>query len=75
VLTQSNVVIKSPAQMNSSDGEYQGMILLNPGGPGGSGVALILDFQKIAGLLIGTNYGLFTCLRFLSMYKLLILHL
>ncbi|KAI1346272.1 TAP-like protein-domain-containing protein [Xylaria sp. FL0043] len=31
-------LIKLPANSNSSYGGYQGMILINPGGPGGSGI-------------------------------------
>jgi hypothetical protein len=37
-------LLKYPAQANSSFGPYQGMILLNPGGPGPSGVEQALEY-------------------------------
>jgi hypothetical protein len=37
-------LVKYPAQQNSSFGDYQGMILLNPGGPGASGTQQALDY-------------------------------
>lgn len=37
-------LLKYPAQANSSVGPYQGMILLNPGGPGHSGVEQALEY-------------------------------
>lgn len=37
-------LVKYPAQSNSTSGPYQGMILLNPGGPGASGVEEALGY-------------------------------
>ncbi|KAH8588965.1 TAP-like protein-domain-containing protein [Bisporella sp. PMI_857] len=52
-------LIKISAQINSSSSAYQGMILVNPGGPGESGVDFILregysDLQSV----IGTNFDI-----------------
>ncbi|KAK9426677.1 putative Peptidase S33 tripeptidyl aminopeptidase-like C-terminal domain-containing protein [Seiridium unicorne] len=46
-------IIKYPAQANSSYGPYQGMILVNPGGPGSSGV----DEARYNGSLLQTVVG------------------
>jgi alpha/beta hydrolase fold len=51
-------LIKYPADPQSSDGLYKGILLVNPGGPGASGVVLVRqngsDFQKIS----GTNWDI-----------------
>ncbi|KAH6658109.1 hypothetical protein BKA67DRAFT_533283 [Truncatella angustata] len=49
-------LVKLPAQANSSFGAYQGMILLNPGGPGASGVELALGNASTVQALVGTNW-------------------
>lgn len=40
-------IVKYPAQSNSSLGPYQGMVLINPGGPGASGVSEALGNATI----------------------------
>uniref|UniRef100_A0A8H7K5H2 Peptidase S33 tripeptidyl aminopeptidase-like C-terminal domain-containing protein n=1 Tax=Bionectria ochroleuca TaxID=29856 RepID=A0A8H7K5H2_BIOOC len=58
-------LVKYPAEKNSSSGEYQGMVLMNPGGPGQSGVEMVIEYgstlqvgidiqQQIAA--IGSNF-------------------
>ncbi|ORY59959.1 TAP-like protein-domain-containing protein [Pseudomassariella vexata] len=47
-----------PAQSNSSFGAYQGMILLNPGGPGVSGVGEALDNASTIQAVVGTNWDI-----------------
>jgi len=49
-------LIKYPAVPNSPDGPYQGMILINPGGPGASGVNEARDNASTIQSLIGTNW-------------------
>lgn len=56
--TQASVpLMKVPAQKNSTAAPYKGLLLSNPGGPGGSGIDEILfdgiKLQEIS----GTNYG------------------
>ncbi|TVY85210.1 putative hydrolase [Lachnellula suecica] len=49
-------MIKVPAQSNSSAGPYQGMVLVNPGGPGASGVDEALYNGTLLQTVIGTNW-------------------
>ncbi|KAI0133947.1 TAP-like protein-domain-containing protein [Xylariales sp. AK1849] len=49
-------IVKYPAQSNSSYGPYQGMILLNPGGPGASGVNEALNNATLIQTVVGTNW-------------------
>jgi len=51
-------LLKYPAQSNSSDGPYQGQILLNPGGPGASGVSEALEGAALIQSVIGTNWDI-----------------
>ena len=51
-------LIKYPAQANSSDGSYQGMILLNPGGPGASGVDEARNNGSFIQAAVGTNWDI-----------------
>ncbi|KAI1097723.1 TAP-like protein-domain-containing protein [Jackrogersella minutella] len=56
-LGQASVpLIKYPAVSNSSDGPYQGMILVNPGGPGASGVEEARNNATTIQTIIGTNW-------------------
>ncbi|KAI1862335.1 uncharacterized protein JN550_010197 [Neoarthrinium moseri] len=48
-------IIKYPAASNSSFGPYQGMVLLNPGGPGGSGVNLARENGTLVQAVVGNN--------------------
>ncbi len=48
-------VIKLPAQ---SETEYKGTVLINPGGPGGSGVAALISFTTLAVSVIGNQYDI-----------------
>ncbi|TVY94225.1 putative hydrolase, partial [Lachnellula willkommii] len=49
-------LLKVPAQTNSSDGVYQGMLLLNPGGPGASGVSEALYNGSLVQAIVGSNW-------------------
>ncbi|KAJ8059894.1 hypothetical protein OCU04_011518 [Sclerotinia nivalis] len=51
-------IVKLPARNNSSSGSYQGMILLNPGGPGASGVSEALNNASIIQAVVGTNWDI-----------------
>ncbi|KAF3022556.1 hypothetical protein E8E14_012942 [Neopestalotiopsis sp. 37M] len=51
-------LLKVPAQANSSFGQYQGMLLVNPGGPGGSGVELALGNGTLIQSIVGTNWDI-----------------
>ena len=46
-------LLKIPANISTSDPAYRGSILLNPGGPGGSGV----DYAQQLGPFIQTLVG------------------
>lgn len=48
-------LVKYPARPNSTSGPYQGMILLNSGGPGESGVEEVLEYGLAIQIsLVGT---------------------
>jgi pimeloyl-ACP methyl ester carboxylesterase len=51
-------LVKYPAKSNSSDGPYQGQILLNPGGPGASGISEALDDGTLIQAVLGTNWDI-----------------
>jgi pimeloyl-ACP methyl ester carboxylesterase len=52
-------LIKIPAEENSPNGTYQGMLLTNPGGPGGAGVDFILTSgQSVLVPVVGTNFDI-----------------
>jgi pimeloyl-ACP methyl ester carboxylesterase len=52
-------LIKLPAQTNSPNGSYKGMILTNPGGPGGAGVqSMIWGAGTSIQALTGTNWDI-----------------
>lgn len=51
-------LVKIPAQHNSSDGSYKGMLLTNPGGFGLSGVDFIRDAGDIVLAAVGTNWDI-----------------
>jgi len=51
-------LIKSAATANSSDGPYQGMLVIIPGGPGGSGIDLLTSEIDILRPIIGSNWDI-----------------
>ncbi|ETS76227.1 hypothetical protein PFICI_11614 [Pestalotiopsis fici W106-1] len=51
-------LLKVPAQNDSLFGPYQGMILINPGGPGASGVETALGNGTLIQSIIGTNWDI-----------------
>ena len=52
-------LIKYSAEPNSSDGQYLGMILINPGGPGGSGVLDTIEYaHELSATMAGTNWDI-----------------
>ncbi|KAH8671705.1 hypothetical protein BX600DRAFT_538138 [Xylariales sp. PMI_506] len=58
-LGQASVpLVKYPAVDNSSYGAYQGMILLNPGGPGSSGVSEALGNAAVIQAIVGSNWDI-----------------
>lgn len=46
-------LIKLHANLSASTGKYGGPVLINPGGPGGSGVALVLDLGEELQTIVG----------------------
>jgi len=50
-------VIKVPANVSSSE-KHGGPVLINPGGPGGSGVAVVLELGKQIQTIIGKQFDI-----------------
>ncbi|TDZ74174.1 Tripeptidyl aminopeptidase [Colletotrichum trifolii] len=51
-------LLKLPASPTSELGPYRGMILINPGGPGGSGITLARTAGALLQSAIGSNYDI-----------------
>ncbi|EKM58438.1 uncharacterized protein PHACADRAFT_252753, partial [Phanerochaete carnosa HHB-10118-sp] len=51
-------LIKIPSKFSPGDKDYRGPILFNPGGPGGSGVALVLRIGAKVQKLVGDEYDI-----------------
>ena len=51
-------IIKLPANLTSKEVQHGGPILLNPGGPGGSGVLFIQSFGKFLQTITGKQFDL-----------------
>ena len=51
-------LLKIPANISTSDPAYRGPILVNPGGPGGSGVDLALGLGSLSQTLIGADFDI-----------------
>jgi len=51
-------LLKVPANISTSDPAYRGPVLVNPGGPGGSGVDFALHFGSLSQTLIGADYDI-----------------
>ena len=52
----SIALLKVPANVSTSDTAYRGSVLINPGGPGGSGVDIVLELGREAQTIIGTSF-------------------
>ena len=51
-------LLKVPANISASDPAYRGPILINPGGPGGSGVDFALGLGSLFQTLIGADFDI-----------------
>ncbi|EJC97829.1 uncharacterized protein FOMMEDRAFT_149336 [Fomitiporia mediterranea MF3/22] len=51
-------LIKLPSNLSTTDENYKGPILFNPGGPGGSGVNFILETGAVLSTIIGPEFDL-----------------
>ena len=51
-------LLRVPTNVSTSDPAYRGPILINPGGPGGSGVDLALGLGPLAQTLFGADFDI-----------------
>lgn len=51
-------LLKIPANISTSDPAYRGPILINPGGPGNSGVEFALGFGTLVQTIIGADFDI-----------------
>ena len=51
-------LLKVPANISTSNPAYRGPILVNPGGPAGSGVDLALGFGSLSQTLVGADFDI-----------------
>ena len=51
-------LLKIPANISTSDPSYRGSILINPGGPGVSGVDFALQLGSAAQSIIGADFDI-----------------
>jgi len=51
-------LLKVPANISTYDPAYRGPILVNPGGPGGSGVHLALELGSLVQTIVGADYDI-----------------
>ena len=51
-------LLKIPANISTSDPAYRGPILINPGGPGGSGVDFALEIGSVAQTIAGADFDI-----------------
>ncbi|KLO10612.1 hypothetical protein SCHPADRAFT_942694 [Schizopora paradoxa] len=49
-------IIKLPASLSANTDKYGGPVLINPGGPGGSGVGIVLDLGEELQTIIGQQF-------------------
>ena len=54
----SIAVIKVPAKFSQFDERYRGPILFNPGGPGGSGVGMLVSSGELFQSILGDEYDI-----------------
>ncbi|KAL0948912.1 hypothetical protein HGRIS_009021 [Hohenbuehelia grisea] len=52
----SIAVVRLPAAVSADSPEYRGPVLFNPGGPGGSGVDLMVVASKMLSILVGPQF-------------------